>query len=345
MSANTRLAFVGSGGMASAHLKAIAPIAEADIVAFCDPAADKTEARIAELRGLRPDADPGRYTDVDEMLAATDPDAVYLLLPPFAHGRAERACLELGVPFLVEKPISKDLGFSREVAAEVERLGLITSAGYMNRYRAGIQAARGILESDPAVLAYGGWIGGSPNPKPGDTSIGSWWVQMDKSGGQIVEQCTHTFDVLRYLCGEAIEVFAYGARGFNVGLYNYSIDDASTVTLKMASGAVANLMSSCAANGGGGGVTLSIYAHDTTFLFTGWEHSVRILRHGHDPEEIAGEPDIFQVEDQAFIDAVRSGDGSVIRSTYPDATRTLELTLAANESIRTGAPVAVGPAA
>jgi predicted dehydrogenase len=270
-------------------------------------------------------------------------DAVYILLPPFAHGPAELACLARRKPFFVEKPVGLDWGRTREIAGEVERSGLLTGAGYMNRYRAGVQRARALLQADPAALVYGGWIGGSPNPQPGSTNIGSWWVQKDKSGGQIVEQCTHTFDLVRYLCGEATEVFAYAANGFNKNLYSYTIDDASTVSIRFASGAVANLMSACCANGGGGGVTLNVYAHDTTCLFTGWEHSVKIQQKGKEAEEIKGEDEIFAREDQIFLNAVRTADGSQIQSSYPDAAKTLELTLAANESIATGRPVPIGP--
>jgi predicted dehydrogenase len=328
--------------MASAHLKAIGPIPDAQIVAFCDIDQSKNDARVADLKALRPDATPQTFTDPQVMFDHVELDAIYVLLPPFAHGPAELACLAKHKPFFVEKPVGLDWGRTREIAAETERLGLLTGAGYMNRYRAGVQRARELLQSDPAALVYGGWIGGSPNPQPGATNIGSWWVQKDKSGGQIVEQCTHTFDVARYLCGEATEVFAYAANGFNTGLYNYTIDDASTVVIRFASGAVANLMSACCANGGGGGVTLNVYAHDATYLFTGWEHSVKIVRKGQEPEEIKGEDDIFAVEDRFFLDAVRTGDHSKVKSTYADAARTLELTLAANESIATGKPVAVG---
>ena len=109
----------------------------------------------------------------------------------------------------------------------------------------------------------------------------------------------------------------------------------------MASGAVVDLISCCAANGGGGGVYLTLFAHDTTFRFTGWDHSVEILRKGQKPEKIKGEPHIFALEDKVFLEAVRKGDGSAIRSTYPDAARTMELSLAANKSIVTGKPVVV----
>ena len=336
-----RVAFIGAGGMASAHLGALAPFEDVDIVAFCDPVEAKLEARLKELGEKRPGAVAETFSDPDVMLGAIKPDAAWLLLPPFAHGAAERACLKHGVPFFVEKPVGLDWSLTKELVAEVEAKGLLTCAGYMNRYRNSLQTARAILKEDPAALIHGGWIGGSPNPKPGDISIGSWWVIKDKSGGQIVEQCTHTFDVLRYLCGEAVEVYARAANGFNKDLYSYTIDDASSVVMQMANGGVANLMSSCSANGGGGGVWLNVYAHDTTFLFTGWDHAVKILRKGAEAEEIKGEPDIFGIEDRAFCDAVRSGDGSGVLSTYPDASRTLRLTLAANESIASGKPVAI----
>ncbi|MCC7493841.1 MAG: Gfo/Idh/MocA family oxidoreductase [Fimbriimonadaceae bacterium] len=341
MSQPLRVAMIGAGGMASAHLKAIGPFEDAAVVAFCDPDAAKIEARVAELRGIRPDAAPVAYSDPATMLADADPDVVYVLLPPFVHGPAERACLAAGKPFFVEKPIGLEAGLTRELAAEVEQRGLLTCAGYMNRYRAGVSRARELLAADPPALVHGGWIGGAPNPQPGDTNIGSWWVIKEKSGGQIVEQCTHTFDVLRYLCGEAVEVYARAAHGFNTGIYHYTIDDASSVVLQLANGGVANLMSACVAGAGGGGVWLNVYARQTTCLFTGWDHAAKILRKGEPAEEIQGEPDIFSVEDRVFLDAVRSGDGSGIRSTYPDAAKTLLLTLAANESLASGRAIAV----
>lgn len=336
-----RIALVGAGGIANEHIKAIAPMPDVEFVGICDPVAAHIEARLQTLAAVRPNDSPEAFDDPGKMVASLRPDVVYILLPPFAHGPAEQACLAHSVPFFIEKPIGLDRGLTQEIAREVERTGLLTCAGYMNRYRAGVNAAREVLRSDPAVLVYGGWIGGSPNPQPGQTNIGSWWVQKEKSGGQLVEQCTHTFDLLRYLCGEAVEVHAVGARGFNVGLYNYTIEDASVVNIRLKSGGVANLFACCAANGGGGGVSLSLYAHDHTCLFTGWEHSVRILAKGSDPVEIRGEEGIFAIEDAVFLEAVRTGSPAAIRSNYADALRTLELTLAANESMVTGRPVPI----
>jgi len=330
--AKLKVGFIGSGGMAKAHIGPVKAIQNVEVAAFCDVMLSHAESMVQEHGGKA-------FATPKEMFEAVKLDAVFILLPPFAHGDAEMEAIKHGVPFFVEKPISNDLGLSREIAAETEKVRLITCAGYMNRYRKSINRARELLQADPAVLVYGGWIGGSPRPASGEF-IGSWWTIKAKSGGQIVEQCTHTFDIVRYLCGEAVEVFAHAAVGFNPRVPGYDIDDASTVNIKLKSGGVVNLMSCCASNAGGG-VTLTVHAKQTTCVFTGWEHSVTIHRAGKKPEEIKGEGDIFAVEDKAFLKAVRTGDASPIRSSYADAVKTLEWTLAANKSIETGKPVAI----
>src|SRR5262249_8419093 len=266
------------------------------------------------------------------------PDAIYFCLPPFAHG-AELQAVERGIPFFVEKPVALDTGQAREIAAAVTERDLVTGVGYMNRYRRGVQRVRDLLREDPAILMLGGWIGGSPR---GSSGIGSWWVQKDRSGGQFLEQVTHTVDLARFLGGEVVEVHAFAATGFNQGVpENYSIEDASVVNLRFRSGAIANLWASASSNGGGGGVTLSVYAGRTTALFTGWEHTLRLMRAGEDTVEIRGESEIFNLEDQAFIAAVRSRDASRIQCSYPDGVKTLEISVAANRSMETGRPVAV----
>ncbi len=312
-----------------------------EIVAMADPQKPHMDARIAELKAINPDAKPKTFTDGVQMINEVGPDVVYIMIPPFAHGPMEKACIEKKIPFFTEKPMALDMGFVRKLAAEVEDAGLLTCVGYMNRYRKGVQKARELFAKDPAALVMGGWIGGSPNPQPTDTGGGSWWGVMAKSGGQAVEQCTHTFDLVRYICGEAVEVFAHAATGFNVGLYNYDVHDASLVNIKLKTGGIVNLHSACMANAGGGNVILNIFGHDTTAMFTGWEHSVKIMQVGKDPVEIPGEGDVFVLEDTAFLNAVRTGDGSGIQCQYADGLKSLELGLAANESMATGKPVAI----
>ena len=327
MAKTVRVAMIGSGGMANAHIGPLQSLKDVEVVGFCDLNLELAQAMAAKHGG---DA----FGDAAEMLDAVKADCAYVLLPPFAHGKAEMACIERDVPFFVEKPINNDWKQACGIAKAVAEKGLVTSAGYMNRYRKGIQAAKKALVKDPAVYVYGGWIGGSP-PPVATSNIGAWWVQKAKSGGQFVEQVTHTVDVVRFLCGEGVEVSAFAAQGFNSGIENYDIDDATAVSVKFADGGVCNLVSCCASNAKGG-VFLDVYAKNIAYHFEGWGHDCTVYKPGKENETIPGSEDIFRVEDEAFTKAVRAGTDKGILCSYADALGTLEITLAANKSAETG---------
>lgn len=331
--ARTRVAFVGSGAMAEAHSKALSTIKQVEIVGYCDVVRSLAQARADQYGGRA-------FRDPVEMMDRLRPDALYFCLPPFAHG-AELEAVRRSIPFFVEKPVGLDLSLARRIARAVAARKLLTSAGYMNRYRRSVQTAARLLANDKPVLITGGWILPSPRVRPG-RGIWQWWSRKTRSGGQFLEQVTHTVDLLRFLCGQPVRVHAFAARGLNDSAPpGYTIDDASVVNIRLASGAVANLWACCAANGGGGGISLNIYANRTTAIFSGWQHSVQILRAGQKPLEIAEQREIFPIEDAAFIRAVRRGRPDGILSSYRDAAQTLAVTIAANHSIKTGKPTTV----
>ena len=340
-----RVGFIGAGGMADAHLKGLASsqFSDVEIVAFCDVVLERAQAQCAKY----PSHNPTAYSSPRQMIAEAGLDACYILLPPFAHGDAERACIEAGVPFLVEKPIGKDLGLLRELRDEITHKNLITAVGYMNRYQPSVQRAKEAFTSDEPVLAYGGWLGGPPTTAPGKipSLIGQWWAIKEKSGGQFVEQVTHTVNLVQYFLGDAVEVFAHTTTAFNKKLPNlvphYTIDDAMTTTIKFESGALATILAS-AATPVGGGVSLEILGMKSAVKFSGWGHDARIIRkiEGKTEEEtVASAGEIFPLEDRAFLDAVRLKEPSTILSDYADGYKTALITLGANESAATGRPV------
>jgi len=319
-----KIGFVGAGGIANAHADALKTIPDAKIVAVTDMQPAQA-ASFAEKTGAR------TYDSVKALLSDAGVDALYIVVPPFAHGEAERAAIEAKVPFFIEKPVDVDEGRMNELAKEIAQSGLMTSAGYMTRYRKSVQRAREVFANDPPILAYGGWWGGTPGKH-------SWWIDKKKSGGQFHEQVTHTVDLARYLFGEPAEVFAFAATGFNKNLEGYSMDDAVTVAIHFKNGGIANLMSSVSSNAGGA-LFMNIHSLGHNVKFSEWDHRVIITAKDGEPEEIAGEPNIFAIEDQVFVDAVRTGDRGKIRSDYADAAKSAALSLAANRSIETGKPV------
>jgi len=159
---------------------------------------------------------------------------------------------------------------------------------------------------------------------------------MHESGGQMVEQTTHIFDLARYLCGDITEVYAAASNRDSRDIPGFDIHDVGTAVVKFANGVVGTVSNTCLL-GMPYTVGLHIVARDLVVEVHG---DIKIIEPGH-TETFTGGVNAILEENRAFIEAVRSGDASGIRSTYPDAVKTLAVTLACNESARTGLPVKV----
>lgn len=119
----TRVGFIGAGGIAHRHFGVLEQFDDVSIVAVAD--VDMARATDAASRfGAR------AFDDAAAMIDAVELDALFICVPPFAHGEPERLAINAGLPFFVEKPVALDLGTAEDVAASVERLGLVTAVGY-----------------------------------------------------------------------------------------------------------------------------------------------------------------------------------------------------------------------
>lgn len=319
------LGFIGAGGIARAHLSNLSQIDDVTVRAVSDVDKERAEEAAAQW-GATP------YTHCSEMLEKEDLDAVYVCLPPAMHGSLEIGLADLGLSFYIEKPLHLDL----IVATEVERMtlenGLITSVGYQLRYSDAVQAARDYLADRQLTLAQGFYIGGLPGV--------AWWRQKKLSGGQVVEQSTHVYDLLRYLAGEVETVFATASTGAMSDIENYDLEDASVATLEFSNGAIGYVVTSCVlTDGGQRHIGLRFDGRNFTAKLTG--DTLDIADSEEQRTESFPEPPGGWLgrADRAFIEAVRSGDGSAILSDYSDSLRTFALTLAVNKSFETGEPV------
>ncbi|MHB0857302.1 MAG: Gfo/Idh/MocA family protein [Anaerolineae bacterium] len=320
-----RIVFIGNGGISRHHANALAKRDDVTFAGAYDLVASKSQEFSAQYGGQA-------YGSLSELLDGAKPDAAWVCIPPNCHGETELALVERRIPFLVEKPVSNSLDTARRIADAVERSGVLAVPGYMTRYRRSVQRAREILADDPPILAHGAWIGGTPGV--------AWWRVKAESGGQIVEQTTHTFDLVRYLVGEPETVYAVATRGFVNDMPHYDVEDASSVAVTFGNGARGSVMSCCASKAGGG-VHLAIACREHYLSFTGWEHTLEVRGPTGSEERIEGEGNIFEIEDAAFIQAVRSGDAGQVLARYADGLETLRFCLAANRSIASGQVVSV----
>jgi|TARA_B000000460_G_scaffold221904_1_gene174248 predicted dehydrogenase len=312
---------IGAGGMAGGHFNNLNEFEDVEFSAFCDISEDRARQRCQEFGG-------NAYTDFTEMYEKEKLDAVYICTPPFAHGQSELMAIERGIPIFVEKPIATTMETAYQVSEAIENGNLISSVGYHWRYQNNVDKAIEALDGVQIVGAIGYWMGGMPG-------VG-WWRTREGSGGQHVEQTTHIFDLCRYLVGDdVVAVHGFAVDGSMSDIPNYNIDDMSTINIQFASGTIANITSACMLKGFGR-VKLEIFSNGLVVDVS--SGSIQINREG-ETETFGNEVNGYQHEDRVFIDAVKSKNGSKIRSPYSDALKTLQLTLAASESFIMGKQV------
>ncbi|RXZ84299.1 gfo/Idh/MocA family oxidoreductase [Paenibacillaceae bacterium] len=320
-----QVGMVGTGWFSKMHGKLLAGMEGVQVSAICGSSKEKADALAADFDNA------GSYESIHDMLDARKLDAVYICTPPFAHGEIELALAERNVPFFVEKPLAADLDTPTKILKRVEETQLLTSVGYHCRYMDSTDKALELLQGRTAGVAMGRWMGSMPGVY--------WWRNQETSGGQMVEQTTHMVDLLRYLLGEVTEVYAaYGQLVMHERETGVTVPDVGTATLKLASGAVATISNTCMLTSGFSN-GLQIYTDGNVLDLTGGELKEFV---GEQTNEYKNVSNPYERENEAFLHAVRTGDASGIRSTYADAWRTQQVTVAANESARTGLPVKLG---
>jgi predicted dehydrogenase len=311
---------VGAGNVAQRHARVLSGFDDVRLVAVTDVAPPAARS-LADAHGAATCADAG------EVLAA-GVDAVYVCVPPFAHGPAEEAVLAAGVALFVEKPVAVDLATAERIAGLVADAGVPTAVGHHWRYLAVVERAAALLAGRPVRLVSGAWWDKVPPV--------AWWTRREMSGGPIVEQAAHVVDLARHLVGEVEEVYAVET-GSPPAVEGADVDAATAATVRFAGGAVGMLSSTCVL-GWKQRAGLEIVA-DGLALTVGEDGLV--VRDADGERRVDGDPDAARTAvDRAFIDAVR-GVGDDVRVPYAEALRTHRVACAIAESARTHRPVGV----
>ena len=313
-----RIAIVGAGGAAGQHVRALRALGRGGIVGV----AGRSAERAKELAG--PDGAAVYAVDaVARMLDETRADAAFVALPPHLSAAACDLLLERRIPFLVEKPLGGDAETPVRLAAEIERRGLVVAVGYDWRALDFLDELRAALAVSPPRLVIGRWLGDTPGP--------SWWRHVDEGGGQIVEQATHLFDLARALVGEASVVAARAVFAHRASVSDTDVAGATAVVLAFDSGAVGSFTATCllatstielelVSDG-----LLATIRHGGSWPDVRWTLTLddasgrRVVEPGRNP---------WEVQAEAFLDAIAAGDPSRVLSTYADALRTDRLTRA-----------------
>ncbi len=313
-----RVGLLGAGGVGARHARTLAGFDDVELVAVGAPVPAAAQALAAAVGCAVED-------DVERLLGS-GLDAVWLCVPPFAHGPLEESVVRAGIPFFVEKPLAADLAVAERVAAAVAAAGLPTATGYHWRHLDTVERARTVLSGTAVRLVAARWWGTTPPP--------AWWSRAATSGGQVVEQATHVLDLVRVLAGEVAEVSGVAAPS-TVG--GRDVPDATAAVLRLESGAVGTVSTSCvlpAAVAAGIDVAADGVAVELT------ETALR-LRTRDGEQQTAPAVDGRHAVDRAFVDALTGGAAAPGLVDVAEALRTHRLAWAVTEAARTGSTVRV----
>jgi len=312
-----RLALIGAGWISGYHLAALERLGRTRLVAVASGSL-ASAARTAATHGGA--AYP--TSELERLLDEHRPDIALVSVPPFAAVAILERLVERGIPFLTEKPLSAtDADGPARVAAWIAARGLVAAVGYHLRGLEALAEVRSSLAANPAHLVSARWLGSTPPP--------AWWRRESTGGGQVIEQATHFYDLARLLAGEAT-VLAAAATQEIPFVDGVDLVDATAALLRFKSGALGSFANSrrlassmvefelaCA----GRLITiLKLEPLQTTWTVTVDDGGpVRTLAPGRDP---------YEVQAEAFLDAVEVGDPGRVLSSYADALLTDRLTRA-----------------
>lgn len=214
--AKVRLAVIGCGGIAGAHLRGWKAIHEqepdlVEIVATCDahrPSAERFADQVAEYQGSRPEV----HSSVGEMLRAGRAQAADVCTPHYLHHRVALECIAAGVAVQVEKPSGLTVKATKRMIEAAARADVLLATAENVRRGPSQRTAWWLLhESDLLGPARGFFMQQVRYESPADPlQAPAWHWRADRTlsaGGWVVDSGAHYMDTIRYLYGDVHSVY------------------------------------------------------------------------------------------------------------------------------------------
>lgn len=253
----SRLGLVGCGRISQAYVEAIAKLDDVELTAVMDTRADAAQAA-AEANGAT------AYSNLDEF-ADADIDAAIICSPPVHHREAALTLLENGVHVLCEKPFATTMDDAQAMVSAANKTELTLMMASKFRYADDVIRAKSMISSGMLgrVLFYDNCFSGIVNMRE------RWNAQPSISGGGVlIDNGTHSVDIVRYLLGPIASVFAFeGSR-----VAGLPVEDTVTLTFQTADPVMGTIR-----------LSWSVQVDSATYIdITGTEGAMRVGWKGSD---------------------------------------------------------------
>ncbi|MBE0685600.1 MAG: Gfo/Idh/MocA family oxidoreductase, partial [Anaerolineaceae bacterium] len=225
-----RAAILGCGQFAHQHAKILNSLSEeVQLVAFCD----QNIRKASEFSTLYSNAQATVYSNHSTLLKKEKLDLLIICLPPFGHSNEVEMAAERGIHILIEKPIALRSEDAWKMVEVTERAGVKTQVGFKFRFGEAVDTLKEKINTSaagPIALMSARYFCNALHA--------SWWRDKTKSGGQLVEQVIHMFDLLRYLGGDPDSIFSTQRNLFHKDVEEYTIEDVSATIISFQNGGI-----------------------------------------------------------------------------------------------------------
>ena len=211
-----RVAIVGMGSIARAHVKAMSQTDRVNLVAACDVSQNSIDRFKSQFKIEH------TYLDIDQMLAEEDIDIVIICTWGKFHESVGRQIAQSRCPraILCEKPFTQTAEEAVRLVEAAEDNGVLIAEAFKFRHhpmhlKAKELLSSGVIGSPRSVLSTFCW--GSGAPLSARKPELNWRYSQEKGGGSIYDLACYNIHHARWIFGEnAIEVIATQRPGLEV---------------------------------------------------------------------------------------------------------------------------------
>ena len=207
------IALVGAGGMGMRHANGYVELRkyfdDVRIVAVCDPHVDSAEA-VAAVIAEGTDESPRAFASLSDAIVAPDIslDAVDIVTSTPTHHVLAIEAMEAGLHVMVEKPMGLTLTACRLMASCSERTGKTLSISENFRRDPMNRLAKALIDAGAIGEPYFALDFNIGSANRGVMHSTVWRAKRDQAGGTVLDSGVHNADLLLYLMGPAVRVFA-----------------------------------------------------------------------------------------------------------------------------------------
>lgn len=325
-----RTGIIGCGHFAHRHAERLAALEDVQVVGFCDRVIENATAFNHQFGAGKGQV----YADYERMFDELGLDLVYICLPPYAHGNEVELACRHGVHFLIEKPIALTMDLAQAMAEQVKASGVKSQVGFMYRYGdAALWLKRYMQDAGTGGCAF-------LSARYACNALHSrWWRDRTKSGGQLVEQVIHLFDLARFFLGEPARVYSMQDNLFHRDVEDYTVEDASGTVVRFESGGMAVFAATNGAIPNRWDYDVRVILPDLTADFEDANHAVfhHTRQEWPTTTTVAAEKDMHLAETLDLLAAIREDRPTAVP--IEEGVRSLRLVLAAARSAEQDAPV------